>query len=203
MRRALLAAGVLAPIVYVGTDIVAAQLYPGYSFADQAVSELFAIGAPTARPVAALFSLSSLLMLAFAAGAWRSGLHLMASMMLANAIDALALWIFFPLHMRGVAPTSTDTMHAVLAVNPFVLLTVVFALGEFRGWFRWYSVATIVAVLLPASFAYYQVSNFLVCEPTPWLGLAERVGQYAHQLWHAVLAFVLLDADRQGRKAAA
>jgi hypothetical protein len=56
---------------YIGTDIVGSALYPGYSFAAQAPSELFAIGAPTSRFVVTAFSLSSLLLLAFAFGVWR------------------------------------------------------------------------------------------------------------------------------------
>jgi hypothetical protein len=65
-----LSCGVLAPVVYVATDALASILYPGYSFLEQAVSELFAIGAPTSRWVAPLFSLSSVLLLAFVVGVW-------------------------------------------------------------------------------------------------------------------------------------
>jgi len=31
-------------------------------------------------------------------------------------------------------------------------------------------------------------------QPTAWLGLTERGSQYAHQLWHAVLAIVLIQS---------
>ena len=30
-------------------------------------------------------------------------------------------------------------------------------------------------------------------QPTPGLGIMERTSQYGHQLWHAILAIVLLD----------
>ena len=46
-----LTCGVLAPMVYVITDKFAGLGYPGYSFTAQAVSELFAIGAPTSHLV--------------------------------------------------------------------------------------------------------------------------------------------------------
>jgi hypothetical protein len=55
---------------------------------------------------------------------------------IANALNTLVLWNVFPLHMRGVAPTFTDAMHLVLAVNPFVLLSLVFGAAAFKGWFR-------------------------------------------------------------------
>jgi hypothetical protein len=61
MRSRLLRCGVASALIYVVTDIAAGLAYPGYDFADQAVSELFAIGAPTSRLVVPLFSVSSLL----------------------------------------------------------------------------------------------------------------------------------------------
>jgi hypothetical membrane protein len=136
-RTLLLCCGLFAPLVYIGTDILAAHRYPGYSFTDQAVSELFAIGAPTSALVVRLFTLSSVLLLPFAAGLWRCSagkraLRIAAWMIVANALDALALWNLFPMHMRGVAPSVTDTMHAILAINPFVLLTIAFVMSRRR-----------------------------------------------------------------------
>jgi hypothetical protein len=68
VRRLLLTCGVIAPLIYIATDIAAARLYPGYSYSDQAVSELFAIGAPTATMVVRLFTLSSALFVLFSVG---------------------------------------------------------------------------------------------------------------------------------------
>jgi hypothetical protein len=56
----LLACGILSPLLYDGTDILASMSYSGYSYRDQAVSELFAIGAPTSGLVVPLFTLSSI-----------------------------------------------------------------------------------------------------------------------------------------------
>src|SRR5512144_852992 len=88
----LLVCGVVAPFVYIGTDIVAGLRYPGYSFSAQAPSELFAINAPTSRLVVPLFSLSSALFVAFAFGVWRASgntraLHGLAVLVAANGID--------------------------------------------------------------------------------------------------------------------
>jgi uncharacterized membrane protein len=111
--------GICSPFLYMLTDIVAAQHYSRYSFKDQAVSELFAIGAPTADVVVIFFTISSLLMLLFSVGVWLSSngsciLRVLSIMISANAIDSLILWNFFPMHMRGIQPTFTDTMHAFL-----------------------------------------------------------------------------------------
>ena len=59
-------------------------------------------------------------MIMFAVGIWESaGLHralrAMALMFVGNADDGLVLWNIFPMHMRGVESTLTDTMHVNLA----------------------------------------------------------------------------------------
>jgi hypothetical protein len=193
---ALLVCGTLAPLVYIGADIVGSALYPGYSFAAQAPSELFAIGAPTSRFVVTAFSLSSLLLLAFAFGVWRTGVgsrlrHALATLVAANGLDSLALWQF-PMHMRGLTPTLTDRMHLILAVNPFVLLSIACGVAAFRNWFRYYSVITLVMLIAMATVAFSYVPDVGAHRPTPWLGLSERSAQYAHQVWHAALAVVLV-----------
>ncbi|MGQ0384524.1 MAG: hypothetical protein ACT4UP_07595 [Gammaproteobacteria bacterium] len=68
MRPILLVCGIMAAVCYVAADIAGAILYAGYHFTDQAVSGLFAIGAPTNRIVVPLFTLSNLLLAAFAPG---------------------------------------------------------------------------------------------------------------------------------------
>ena len=197
MRRLLLICGAIAPLVYIATDIVAARLYPGYSYSDQAVSELFAIGAPTATMVVRLFTVSSALFVLFSVGlrlSMRSRLmRLMALMILLNAVDSLMLWNLFPMHMRGSTLSLTDTMHAILAVNPFVLATVALAIFGFKSWFRYYSIATFVVVLLCATLSFLYVPQVAANQPSPGFGLAERVAQYSHQSWHAVLAIMVLD----------
>jgi len=142
-RKVLLMGGILASLVYAGTDILAGILYPGYSFTAQAVSELFAIGAPTSYLVVPLFTLSSLLLAAFVSGVWSSSgrnraQRVKAIMILGNAINSLVLWNFFPMHMRGVEQTFTDTMHMILAVNPFILLSIGLGVAAFRNWFRFF-----------------------------------------------------------------
>lgn len=200
-RAALLMGGILASLTYVATDIFASVRYPGYSFTDQAVSELFAIGAPTSGLVVPLFTLSSALVAAFAVGVWTSrggsrALRWLAIMLFADAVNSLVLWNVFPMHMRGAPLTFTDAMHGILAVNPFVLLTVVFGVAAFKGVFRAYSAVTTVVLLVPALLSFSSIAAFAAHQPTPGMGLAERVSQYGYELWQAMLAMVLL---RQGQ----
>jgi hypothetical protein len=124
--------------IYSAADVMATARYSGYSATDQAVSELFAIGAPTSGPVVTLFSVSSGLLLAFAGGIWWSAggdrrLRRLAVLGAAGALEALVLWNFFPMHMRGAAHTAADTVHLLLAANPFVPLGIIVAPSAFRG----------------------------------------------------------------------
>lgn len=197
VRSALLICGIAAAASYVVADIVCGRLYPGYSFADQAVSELFAIGAPTSSLVVPLFSLSSLLLAAFAFGVWLSSgdnrsLRIMAVTFGASALVGIVLWNLFPMHMRGTEPGFSDTMHLILATNPFVPLSIVLGFTAFRGSFRLYSAATFLVLAISAVFAFMYAADVSANVPTPGLGIGERVAQYAYELWQTTLAVVLL-----------
>lgn len=197
LHKILFICGIGSSFLYPLTDIIAGTLYKGYSFNEQAVSELFAIGAPTAGLVVPLFTVCSLLLIAFGWGVWLSAsnsrlLRLLAIMIWANGLDSLVLWIFFPMHMRGVSPTFTDTMHIVLSINPFVLFSIVLGAIYYRNWFRYYSIGTILLLVITAIMAFSFTPLVVTNQPTPGLGINERVAQYTHQLWHAVLAFTLL-----------
>ena len=203
LRKVLLLCGIIAPLIYVATDIIAGTLYAGYSFTSQAVSELFAIGAPISGLVVPLFTLSSALLVPFAFGIWKSAaaagrnraLRIMALMVIGNAVNSLVLWNFFPMHMRGVEPTFTDTMHGILAINPFVFVTVVLGVIAFRNWFRFYSIGTILMMIVLSVLGFMYVSQFAAQQATPWVGLYERISQYGTMLWVAVLAIVLLRGE--------
>jgi hypothetical protein len=200
-RRLLLVCGIVGAALYPLADIFAATRYPGFSYRDQAVSELFAIGAPTSGLVVTLFSISSSLLLLFAVGIWISAhgrrvLRWSAAMMALNALDALVLWNFFPMHMRGSEPTFTDMMHGLLAIDPFLFAAVVLGAVAFRGAFRVYTVGTIVFTTVLAIFGFSFVSAVIANEPTPWMGAVERAAQYATNLWYAVFAAILLRERR-------
>ncbi len=68
--KALLQGGVLSSLLYVTADLVVSSAYEGYSYADQTISELSAIGAPTRPSWIALSVLLATLSAAFAWGVW-------------------------------------------------------------------------------------------------------------------------------------
>jgi hypothetical protein len=196
LRRTLLACGLVGAAFYPLADILASWRYPGFSYRDQAVSELFAIGAPTSDFLVPLFTISSVGILLFSLGIWVSAhtrlVRVLAVMMALNAVNALALWNFFPMHMRGVEPAFTDMMHGLLAIDPFLLIAIILAAIAFPGRFRAYTITTIVVSTALALTAVKFVPAVIANEPTPWMGAAERAGQYLTNLWYAVFAVMLM-----------
>jgi hypothetical protein len=205
----LLICGIIAPLIYLATDTLADILYTNYNFIDQAISELLAINAPTSDLVVPLFTLYDLLLMAFAFGVWLSAgrnrsLRVTALLMIGNAVTGLMLWNIFPMHMRGVEATFTDTMHIILAGLGviFILLAVVFgsfALGER---FLIFSMITILLFLAPSIVVFAlspSVSEFLgkTVDMPPLTGISERTSTYTYMLWQMVLTIVLLKSEKK------
>ncbi len=93
--------------------------------------------------------------------------------------------------------TSADTMHLVLAAGTglFVAAYVaVFAIG-FGSVFRVYSVLTLAVALVFGRLS-AQVDKIQAGDPTPYLGLLERIGIGAWLLWMAVASVMLLRRSR-------
>jgi len=98
--------------------------------------------------------------------------------------------------MRGIQPSLTDTMHGILAINPFVLVSIILGAVYFKNWFRYYSIATILLLMIMVVFAVPKALSVYENRPTPGLGIKERASQYGHQLWHVILAMVFLHKHR-------
>ena len=69
LRKTLLACGILSSLLYVGIDVLAAMRYGDYhNYTSRAISELYAIGAPTKQLVDPLFIMYGVLLMAFGVG---------------------------------------------------------------------------------------------------------------------------------------
>ena len=212
LRKALLICGILAAIVWVGSDIAASLFYPGYNPISQATSELFAIGAPTSSLVVTHFTIFDFLLIAFSLGVWmysktavstasrksNRALRITAAILVGEAACGLILWPFFPMHMRGDQATFTDTMHlAITSVSvPLGLLAIVFGASALGNRFLYFSIAAIAGLVLPGILGLSYAPQVVANEPTPWLGLLERIAQYVNALWFGVFAIVLLDREK-------
>jgi len=202
LRKSLLICGIVSSLLYVGTDILLAMSWEGYSYTGQAISELSAIGAPTRTLWIAMSFLYNPLVIAFGTGVWRSAggkrsLRITGILLIVWGVVGL-LWLPFPMHLRGAIGSVTDTMHLVLTGVTVLLITVVIGFGSgARGkWFRLYSILTILAMLVFGALVGMQAPRVGAGLPTPWLGVMERVSVYAPMLWVIVLAVVLLRDQR-------
>src|SRR5215211_2583933 len=103
VRRVFLA--LVGPLLYVAIDILVATRWEDYSYTDQTVSELFAIGAPT-RPLAVSLMLTyGVLAIAFGLGVWGSAgekraLRVVAVGLIGKEVLGSVAPLFVQIHLR-------------------------------------------------------------------------------------------------------
>lgn len=197
IRKSLLVCGVLSSLVYLALCVFAPLLWEGYNSRSQAVSELGAIGAPSRPLVTLLGTLYEILVIAFGVGVWASSfrnraLRVVGGLLMAYGVIGFAA-PFSSMHMRGVSATHTDIMHIALTVVTVVLMFLILAYGSasLGGKFYWYTMATVVVLVLFGIWAGLDGPRLAENLPTPWLGLAERINIGSFLLWIIVLAFQL------------
>lgn len=209
MRRKLyLVCGILAPLLYVATDVVVAMRWEGYSYVAQTISETFAIGAPT-RPLVLLRGLAySVLVFAFGLGVWGSAsgkrpLRVAGALLIGIALVDLVAPFAAPMHLRGAERTLTDTMHIILASVDvlFILMIIGFGAFAFGKRFRLYSIGTILVVVAFGTLAGLDGPRIAANLPTPWVGVTERISVFSYMLWLVVFAIGLLRVQGELRQA--
>jgi hypothetical protein len=198
LRKVLLACGGLASVLWVGTDILAAIRYEGYRYADQAVSELSAIGAPTRAFVVPLIAIHSVLALAFGFGVWAAARHgrplrFTGGLLIGlGIVDVLAP--LFPMPLDGnLQQEALHLIHTGLTVL-LMLLAIGFGATANGRWFLVFSITTIVVLVLLGAWAGLKAPGVAADRPIPWFGARERINIYGYMLWRLVLAIGLLRA---------
>jgi hypothetical protein len=201
IRKALLVCGIVASLLYVTATILGAMRYPGYHFTSHTVSELFAIDAPSKSLVDPLLVAYSILWIAFGVGVWLSAgrtlaLRMAAAGLIGKEVEGVVVQLFFPMHQRGVAVTSNDSMHGVLTYVGVVsfLLAMGFGAMAFGKRFRIYSIGTLLVCLVFAVLTGLEIPRIVADQPTPWAGAWERITIFGYLLWGVVLAIGLLRA---------
>jgi len=101
---------------------------------------------------------------------------------------------FFPEDLTAPVSAFTNTMHIVLTfVTVFTWMVILgFAIASFGKWLRFYSIETLLAILVFGILTGPQAAALAAGQPTPWLGLTERMNIYSFMLWVVVVAIVLL-----------
>jgi hypothetical membrane protein len=200
VRRLLLICGILASLIYVGSDILAALQWEGYSYTAQAVSELRAIGAPTRPLLIPILVIYAVLEIAFGLGVAaerKYALRITGVLLIGlGVVDLIAP--LFPMQLRGdilqTGRTMTDMMHIIITGVTVILLFLIMGFGAAANgrWFRLYSYTTILVLLVCGVWSSLDIPRIEANLPTPWLGVRERINIYGYMLWMAMLGIVLL-----------
>jgi hypothetical protein len=198
-RRALLVCGAASSVLY--ALMIWRIRYDGYDPFSQVPSELTAIGAPTRALWARLGWMYTVLVAAFGIGVWKSAgghraVRTVGGLILAYASLGL-LWPFAAMHQREVLAagggTLSDTLHVVLGAVTVLLMFVAIGCGAsaFGTPFRLYSIATIVVLLTFGGLTFIEAPRLQANQPTPWIGLWERINISVFLLWIVILGAVL------------
>jgi hypothetical membrane protein len=198
-RRVLLICGIIAPILYGIADLLAGLQWDGYSFRDQTISELGAIGAPSRALFAVLLLIVYGLMVAFGVGVWKAGgenrrLRIAGGLVIGVGVMALTVGQFAAMRPRGTEQGLAGAMHllegAVAMLMTFTSMGI--AASAFGTRFRVYTIATIVLAIGFGVWALLEAPGIVQGLTTPWVGLKERIFWYGYQSWYVVLALALL-----------
>lgn len=200
LQKILLYCGIIAPLLYLGTDWLAGKLLKGYSFAAHSISELSATGSPTRSLVVLLTLAASMFMIVFGVGVWQAAdqallPRVVGGLVIGNAVAGFIAILFFP-NRFGERPIfgSAGVIVMFLGVVFFVLAMVLGAVA-FSGWFRIFSIAIPVAYVLLAVLRFTTAATSSARETVSLVGAQERTMAYSFLLWVMVLAVYLLQRE--------
>jgi Protein of unknown function (DUF998) len=200
VRKVLLGCGIASSLLYVMMNVVAAMRYPGYDSVSQTVSELSAIGAPTRDLWVPAAMIYEILVIAFGIGVWMSADGRRPVQVVAGLLLAYGIFNFWwpPMHQRDVIAagggTVTDQLHLVWAgvAVLFMFLFIAFGAAAFGKQFRLYSIGTILVLLFFGALTFPSTDAIATGQPTPWVGIWERINIFMYLQWIAVLAIMLM-----------
>jgi len=207
VRKSLLVCGILSSLLYVAMNVFVPMRYEGYSSVSQTISELSAVGAPTRPLWMVLGFVYTLLVTAFGWGVWASAhgnrrLRVVGGLVVAYGLSGFA-WPFAPMHQRAVLAagggTLSDTIHLVLGGVTILMYLIALGFGAaaFGRRFRIYSIATMATLIAFGVLVGLDAPKIGANQPTPWVGVTERINIGVFLLWVVVLAMTLLRARKE------
>lgn len=204
VQTALLAFGVISSVLYIAIDLLAGLNYDGYSFWSQTISELGAAGASTPSWLAPAFLTYSALMFFFAAtvaynGTQRGdkirniGLLLLLYMIVGSGTA------FFPVHVRGTAELADEMPHIISGLAAVVVILVTIAVGStaFGRRFLNFSRLAFAMIVVFGTLTVPSAMKLAAGQPTPGMGILERLAYYSILVWIAGLSLTLLHRGRE------
>ncbi|MGZ5285999.1 MAG: DUF998 domain-containing protein [Flavisolibacter sp.] len=206
-QKALLHCGILSSVLYFAINLIVPYQWAGYSYQTQTVSELSAINAPTRLLWLVLVTPYTFLILAFGMGVYKTAekrsLRITGILLLIYGALGL-LWPFAPMHLRETlwvgGGTISDTLHIVLGVTTQIiyLLALVFAATSLGKRFGIYSLISFILVLILGALTFMEAPGIANNEPTPMIGVWERINIGLFLVWVIVLALILLHHMKKG-----
>ena len=204
LKRIMLLCGVFSPLLYAVADALAGLYWVAYSFRDQTISELGAIGAPSRLLFTSLLIPTYLLLVVFGVGVWRSAdgnrsLRIAAGLLIAFGVIAVTIGPFVSMQMRETEQGLAGALHLIEGgIEMLILFAAMgFAAASLGRGFRLYTIITIVLVLIFGAWSGMDAPDVEAGLPTPWLGVKERIFWYTYELWFAVLALRLLQQRKR------
>ncbi len=208
LKKFLLACGFLSSLLYVCTDIFGGLFWGNYDFTSQYISELGAIGSPSRPFVIPLYVMYEVLVAAFGLGIWNysyrnSVIHFLGCILIGYMFIGL-IGLFFPMNPYEPGTSLTNVVHQIFAgvTIIFILLSIVIAATAMGKQFRFFSIGVVFVYLVLGALPFLGVAQVEAGEPTPWVGLVERIMVYGYMLWVAVLSIDLLRVDKESRQIA-
>ena len=192
--------GIISSILYILMNVFIPLEYAGYDVASKTVSELSAIGAPTRT----LWFWSAIVYtLTFAVFGWgviktagkSRALRLTGILILLYGV----IGIFWPpMHQREVLAagggTLTDTLHIVFSMVTVLMMLLIMgtAATALDKKFMVYTLFTITVLLFFGMLTSFDAPKLETNQPTPWLGINERICIGAYIVWVIVFTKNLL-----------
>ena len=208
VRKILVGCGIASSVLYVASDILVSWWDPNYSYRDQSFSELLAPGSPTRPLVLVLLAIPyGVLVTAFGVGVWASASRRRAgritgALLVGYALTGAVTGVFLSAPTRETLQAGKETWRNILhlpgtAVSVLsILLAIGFGSTLLGRRFRYFSYATILAIVVFGVLTSLQIGQMAANQPTPWMGIEERGNVYLTMLWVAVLAIGLLRAQK-------
>ncbi len=205
VHKMLLICGILASLLYIAMNIFIPFFYEGYNWVSQTVSELSAVDAPTRSLWLLLGILYSLLIAAFGWGVLQSAgrnrsLRIAGILLIISGLIGLT---WSPMHKREVLAagggTFTDTWHIVMSIIWLVstMLVIGFAAAALGKRFRIYSIVTIIIFIMFGILTGIESPGISTNQPTPMIGVWERINIVAFMLWLSVFAIAILQMEKR------
>ena len=197
--RIFIICGILAAFLFIGTDLIAGFLKPGYRFDSQSISVLSAFGTSTRPYVLPCNVIAEILLIAFSLGIWFSANHnwvmrATAVLLAVNAIFAIIAIIFYPWHIEEAVNAHANKMNVLFMGTSVVLffLALCFGAAANNNWFRYFSIGLIILFFILDILATAGTKFAFGGAPGPKVGIQERSMFFGELLWVVLQAITLL-----------